>query len=151
MPVLEFPMSFSWGYNPADPFAVDHSLGGPQGLQRFAKSKTAFRPESSQLILSLQFQTREAITPNRFSSRVLSRHLISYHRLTFLTYLFRASLAKEELVGADGVWCEEDASRQTKRSYQLINFLIVTAPLEGYPPAHHEKVSTPSHEYRSCQ
>jgi 1,4-alpha-glucan branching enzyme len=38
MPVLEFPMSFSWGYNPADPFAVESSLGGPQGLQRFVKA-----------------------------------------------------------------------------------------------------------------
>src|SRR5437762_6760139 len=56
--------------------------------QRFAKSKTAFRPESSHLILSLQFQTREAITPNRFSSRILLSHLISRRRLTFLTYLF---------------------------------------------------------------
>src|SRR5213076_3036667 len=59
--------------------------------QRFAKSKTAFRLESSHLILSLQFQTREAITPNRFFSRVLLRPLISTRRLTFLTYLFRAS------------------------------------------------------------
>ena len=33
--------------------------------RRFAKSKTAFRPESSLLILALQFQTREPITPNR--------------------------------------------------------------------------------------
>src|SRR6266853_2102429 len=41
MPVMEFPMSFSWGYNPADPFAVDHSLGGPQGLQRFVKAAHA--------------------------------------------------------------------------------------------------------------
>src|SRR5260370_39428672 len=41
MPVTEFPMSFSWGYNPADPFAVDHSLGGPQGLQRFVKAAHA--------------------------------------------------------------------------------------------------------------
>ena len=38
MPVLEFPMSFSWGYNPADSFAVESSLGGPQGLQRFVKA-----------------------------------------------------------------------------------------------------------------
>ncbi len=56
--------------------------------QRFAKSKTAFRPASSHLILSLQLHTREAITPNRLSSRVLSRHLISYRRPTFLTYFF---------------------------------------------------------------
>jgi 1,4-alpha-glucan branching enzyme len=41
MPVLEFPMSFSWGYNPANPFAVESSLGGPQGLQRFVKAAHA--------------------------------------------------------------------------------------------------------------
>jgi len=41
MPVLEFPMSFSWGYNPADPFAVESALGGPQGLQRFVKAAHA--------------------------------------------------------------------------------------------------------------
>ena len=39
--------------------------------QRFAKSKTAFRPESSHLILPPQFATRQAITPTRASSRVL--------------------------------------------------------------------------------
>lgn len=38
MPVLEFPMDYSWGYNPADPFAVESSLGGPQGLYRFVKA-----------------------------------------------------------------------------------------------------------------
>jgi 1,4-alpha-glucan branching enzyme len=41
MPVLEFPMSFSWGYNPSDPFAVESALGGPQGLQRFVKAAHA--------------------------------------------------------------------------------------------------------------
>jgi 1,4-alpha-glucan branching enzyme len=41
MPVLEFPMSFSWGYNPCDLFAVESSLGGPQGLQRFVKAAHA--------------------------------------------------------------------------------------------------------------
>jgi len=41
MPVLEFPMSFSWGYNPSDPFAVESGLGGPQGLQRFVKAAHA--------------------------------------------------------------------------------------------------------------
>ena len=41
MPVLEFPMSFSWGYNPAHPFAVESALGGPQGLQRFVKAAHA--------------------------------------------------------------------------------------------------------------
>jgi 1,4-alpha-glucan branching enzyme len=29
VPVLEFPMSFSWGYNPSKPFAVESALGGP--------------------------------------------------------------------------------------------------------------------------
>src|SRR4029077_261583 len=58
--------------------------------QRFAKTKTTFRPRSSPLILSLQFQSGEAITPNRLSSRVLLSRLISCRRLTFLTYLFRA-------------------------------------------------------------
>jgi 1,4-alpha-glucan branching enzyme len=38
MPVLEFPMSFSWGYNPSDPFAVEAGLGGPRGLHRFVKA-----------------------------------------------------------------------------------------------------------------
>jgi 1,4-alpha-glucan branching enzyme len=38
MPVLQFPMDYSWGYNPADPFAVDSSLGGAQGLYRFVKA-----------------------------------------------------------------------------------------------------------------
>ena len=38
MPVAEFPQSNSWGYNPSLPFAVESSLGGPQGLQRFVKA-----------------------------------------------------------------------------------------------------------------
>jgi 1,4-alpha-glucan branching enzyme len=38
MPVLEFPQSFSWGYNPSHPFSVESALGGPQGLHRFVKS-----------------------------------------------------------------------------------------------------------------
>jgi 1,4-alpha-glucan branching enzyme len=41
MPVLEFPTSFSWGYNPALPFAVESSLGGPEGLHRFVKAAHA--------------------------------------------------------------------------------------------------------------
>jgi len=41
MPVLEFPQSFSWGYNPALPFAVESALGGPQGLQRLVKAAHA--------------------------------------------------------------------------------------------------------------
>jgi hypothetical protein len=59
--------------------------------QGFAKSKTAFRPESSPFILSAHFQTHEAITRNFFSSGVLLRHLISRRTLTFLTYFFRAA------------------------------------------------------------
>src|SRR4029453_6039679 len=35
MPGLEFPMGFSWGDNPSNPFAVESALGGPQGLHRF--------------------------------------------------------------------------------------------------------------------
>jgi 1,4-alpha-glucan branching enzyme len=38
MPVSEFPMSYSWGYNPAQPFSVESALGGPQGLHRFVKA-----------------------------------------------------------------------------------------------------------------
>ncbi len=41
MPVLEFPMSDSWGYNPAQPFSIETALGGPQGLQRFIKAAHA--------------------------------------------------------------------------------------------------------------
>ena len=56
--------------------------------QRFAKTKTAFPPESSCLLRSPQFPIRQAIVSNRPSSHVLIRHRISYRRLTFLTYLF---------------------------------------------------------------
>ncbi len=41
MPVVEFSMDFSWGYNPAQPFAVESALGGPQGLLRFVKAAHA--------------------------------------------------------------------------------------------------------------
>jgi 1,4-alpha-glucan branching enzyme len=41
MPVLEFPADYSWGYNPAQPFAVETALGGPQGLYRFVKAAHA--------------------------------------------------------------------------------------------------------------
>jgi hypothetical protein len=67
--------------------------------QRFAKSKTAFPPESSHLILSLHFQARETITPTRFSSGVLLHHLIARRRLTSLTYLFRAAETPFEVHG----------------------------------------------------
>ena len=38
MPVMEFAMDFSWGYNPSQPFSVESALGGPQGLHRFVKA-----------------------------------------------------------------------------------------------------------------
>jgi 1,4-alpha-glucan branching enzyme len=41
MPVLEFPMSFSWGYNPSHPFAVESALGGPRGMQALVKAAHA--------------------------------------------------------------------------------------------------------------
>jgi 1,4-alpha-glucan branching enzyme len=41
MPVEEFPVDYSWGYNPADPFSVESALGGPRGLHRFVKTAHA--------------------------------------------------------------------------------------------------------------
>ncbi len=41
MPVSEFPLDYSWGYNPAQPFAVESSLGGPHGLYKFVKAAHA--------------------------------------------------------------------------------------------------------------
>jgi 1,4-alpha-glucan branching enzyme len=41
MPVAEFPMDYSWGYNPSQPFAVESSLGGPTGLYKFVKAAHA--------------------------------------------------------------------------------------------------------------
>src|ERR1019366_2348375 len=41
MPVAQFPMDYSWGYNPSQPFAVDSSIGGPQGLYQFVKAAHA--------------------------------------------------------------------------------------------------------------
>ena len=38
MPVMEFAMDFSWGYNPSQTFSVKSALGGPQGLHRFVKA-----------------------------------------------------------------------------------------------------------------
>lgn len=38
MPIAEYPLDFSWGYNPSQPFSVENQLGGPQGLFRFVKS-----------------------------------------------------------------------------------------------------------------
>jgi 1,4-alpha-glucan branching enzyme len=38
MPVAEFAGDFSWGYNPAHPFAVESVYGGPDALKRFVKA-----------------------------------------------------------------------------------------------------------------
>ncbi|MCI5209769.1 MAG: 1,4-alpha-glucan branching protein, partial [Candidatus Electrothrix sp. ATG2] len=38
MPVAEFPVDHSWGYNPAYPFSVEKALGGPQGLYQLVKA-----------------------------------------------------------------------------------------------------------------
>lgn len=37
MPVVEYALDYSWGYNPSHPFSVETALGGPQGLHRFVK------------------------------------------------------------------------------------------------------------------
>jgi 1,4-alpha-glucan branching enzyme len=41
MPVAEFAMDYSWGYNPSQPFSVEAALGGPQGLYQFVKAAHA--------------------------------------------------------------------------------------------------------------
>jgi 1,4-alpha-glucan branching enzyme len=41
MPVSEYSMDYSWGYNPADPFSVESAIGGPQGLYSFIKAAHA--------------------------------------------------------------------------------------------------------------
>jgi 1,4-alpha-glucan branching enzyme len=38
MPIMEFPGDFSWGYNPAHPFAIKGIYGGPDGFKRFVKA-----------------------------------------------------------------------------------------------------------------
>lgn len=38
MPLAEFAGDISWGYNPAQIFAVESSYGGPRGLKRFVKA-----------------------------------------------------------------------------------------------------------------
>ncbi|MBI5583773.1 MAG: alpha amylase C-terminal domain-containing protein [Deltaproteobacteria bacterium] len=38
MPLAEFSGEFSWGYNPAQPFAVESIYGGPEALKRFVKA-----------------------------------------------------------------------------------------------------------------
>ena len=41
MPIAEFSGDFSWGYNPAHPFAVEGIYGGPEALKRFVKAAHA--------------------------------------------------------------------------------------------------------------
>ena len=41
MPVCEFAGDFSWGYNPAHPFAVEEAYGGPDGFKTFVKEAHA--------------------------------------------------------------------------------------------------------------
>jgi 1,4-alpha-glucan branching enzyme len=41
MPIAEFAGDFSWGYNPAHPFAVGSIYGGPDALKRFVKAAHA--------------------------------------------------------------------------------------------------------------
>jgi 1,4-alpha-glucan branching enzyme len=38
LPPSEFPGGFSWGYNPAHPFAVESEFGGPEALKAFVKA-----------------------------------------------------------------------------------------------------------------
>jgi 1,4-alpha-glucan branching enzyme len=38
MPIAEFAGDFSWGYNPAHPFAVESIYGGPDAFKRFVKA-----------------------------------------------------------------------------------------------------------------
>ena len=41
MPAVEFATDYSWGYNPANPFAVEEAYGGPDGLMAFIDSAHA--------------------------------------------------------------------------------------------------------------
>ena len=38
MPSMEFATDFSWGYNPAHPFAIERAYGGPAALQRLVRA-----------------------------------------------------------------------------------------------------------------
>ncbi len=38
MPPAEFPMDFSWGYNPAHLFAIEDAYGGPKALKAFIRA-----------------------------------------------------------------------------------------------------------------
>ncbi|HPJ64691.1 MAG TPA: alpha-amylase family glycosyl hydrolase [Flexilinea sp.] len=37
MPVAEFAGDYSWGYNPANIFAVESAYGGPDGFKKFIR------------------------------------------------------------------------------------------------------------------
>ncbi len=37
MPIAEFAGDFSWGYNPAHPYAIESAYGGPVGFKRFVR------------------------------------------------------------------------------------------------------------------
>jgi 1,4-alpha-glucan branching enzyme len=41
MPVVEFSLDYSWGYNPSQPFSVESALGGPHGLYKLVKAAHA--------------------------------------------------------------------------------------------------------------
>jgi 1,4-alpha-glucan branching enzyme len=41
MPIAEFAGGYSWGYNPAHPFAVESEYGGPKGLKELVKAAHA--------------------------------------------------------------------------------------------------------------
>jgi 1,4-alpha-glucan branching enzyme len=41
MPIAEFAGDLSWGYNPAQPFAIEQAYGGPAAFQRFVKAAHA--------------------------------------------------------------------------------------------------------------
>jgi 1,4-alpha-glucan branching enzyme len=38
MPPFEFPGGYSWGYNPAQPFAIESEYGGPDGFKNLVKA-----------------------------------------------------------------------------------------------------------------
>jgi len=38
MPIVQFAGDFSWGYNPAHPFAIESIYGGPDAFKRFVKA-----------------------------------------------------------------------------------------------------------------
>jgi len=41
MPIAEFAGDYSWGYNPAHPYAVESAYGGPEAFQRFVAAAHA--------------------------------------------------------------------------------------------------------------